>query len=48
MPESLKKSRILLVEDEQHLAFGIEFNLKRAGYEVVVEADGQRADQLLT
>lgn len=48
MPESLKKPRILLVEDEQHLAFGIEFNLKRAGYEVVVEMDGQRADNLLT
>ncbi len=37
-----------MVEDEQHLAFGIEFNLKRAGYEVMVESDGQRADKLLT
>ncbi len=48
MLETLKKPRILLVEDEQHLAFGIEFNLKRAGYEVVVEMDGQRADDRLT
>lgn len=48
MPDSLKKPRILLVEDEQHLAFGIEFNLKRAGYEVVVEMDGQSADRRLT
>lgn len=48
MVESIKKPRILLVEDEQHLAFGIEFNLKRAGYEVVVEMDGQSADRRLT
>lgn len=48
MADSLKKPRILLVEDEQHLAFGIEFNLKRAGYEVVVEVDGQSADRRLT
>lgn len=48
MPDTLKKPRILLVEDEQHLAFGIEFNLKRAGYEVVVEMDGQQADDRLT
>jgi DNA-binding response OmpR family regulator len=45
---SIKKPRILLVEDEQHLAFGIEFNLKRAGYEVVIESDGNSADQRLT
>ena len=44
----MKKSRILLVEDEQHLAFGIEFNLKRAGYEVQVVMDGREADELLT
>jgi len=48
MVPTLKKPRILLVEDEQHLAFGIEFNLKRAGYEVVVEMDGQSADRRLT
>ncbi len=48
MVPSFKKPRILLVEDEQHLAFGIEFNLKRAGYEVVVEMDGQSADRRLT
>lgn len=44
----MKKQRILLVEDEQHLAFGIEFNLKREGYEVQVVQDGVEADKLLT
>jgi DNA-binding response OmpR family regulator len=47
MSTPIKKPRILLVEDEQHLAFGIEFNLRRAGYEVVVEADGTKAHQRL-
>jgi len=44
----MKKPRILLVEDEQHLVFGIQFNLEREGYEVVVAADGNLADQILT
>lgn len=44
----MNKPRILLVEDEQNLAFGIEFNLKRAGYEVQVVMDGIEADKILT
>ena len=37
------KKRILLVEDEPHLAFNIEFNLQAEGYEVVSATDGQIA-----
>jgi DNA-binding response OmpR family regulator len=35
--------RILLVEDEEHLAAGIRFNLELDGYEVETIADGLRA-----
>ena len=35
--------RILVVEDEQHLAFGIKFNLEAEGYEVTTAADGPSA-----
>jgi DNA-binding response OmpR family regulator len=35
--------RILLVEDEDHLAAGIRFNLELDGYEVETIADGLRA-----
>jgi len=37
---------ILLVEDEEHLAFGIQFNLKEEGYQVTCVADGQSALEL--
>lgn len=36
-------SHILLVEDEEHLAKGIQFNLEAEGYDVTRAADGQRA-----
>jgi DNA-binding response OmpR family regulator len=36
-------ARLLIVEDEAHLATGIKFNLELEGYEVEVEADGSRA-----
>ena len=36
-------SHILLVEDEEHLATGIKFNLEAEGYEVTHAADGQSA-----
>lgn len=39
--------RILVVEDEAHLAEGIRFNLEQEGYEVVVEGDGRRAAERL-
>src|SRR5258705_5381804 len=36
-------SRILVVEDEQHIADGLRFNLEAEGHDVVVSADGERA-----
>ena len=36
-------TRILIVEDEEHLAFGIKFNLELEGYEVEVAGDGAKA-----
>jgi len=38
-----KKKRILLVEDETHLAKGLQFNLQKEGYDVVVAEDGEAA-----
>ena len=38
-----KSKKILLVEDEQHLAKGLAFNLKREGYDVTVADDGEQA-----
>ena len=35
--------RILVVEDEDHLAIGIKFNLEAEGFEVETAADGQSA-----
>ncbi|MGB6302315.1 MAG: response regulator transcription factor [Acidobacteriaceae bacterium] len=41
-------SRILIVEDEAHLAQGLLFNLQAEGHEAVVAADGETAvDRLL-
>ena len=36
-------ARILIVEDEEHLAVGIKFNLEAEGYEVEVAGDGAGA-----
>jgi len=36
-------SRILLVEDEQHLAEGLRFNLEAEGHQAVVASDGEQA-----
>jgi len=38
-----KTKKILLVEDEQHLAKGLMFNLKKEGYEVVLAGNGELA-----
>ncbi|MEX0669039.1 MAG: response regulator transcription factor [Pirellulales bacterium] len=38
---------ILVVEDEQHLAFGIKFNLEAEGYTVTAVGDGPAALDLL-
>ena len=37
------KERILLVEDEESLAVGLEYNLTEEGYEVTLAADGLQA-----
>jgi DNA-binding response OmpR family regulator len=40
-------SVVLIVEDEQHLADGLKFNLEAEGYEVETVADGETALELL-
>lgn len=40
--------RILVVEDEPHLAMGLRFNLEADGHEVSLAADGESALQRLT
>src|SRR3712207_6551539 len=40
-------TRILVVEDEQHLADGLRFNLEAEGYAVDVAANGEDALELL-
>jgi DNA-binding response OmpR family regulator len=43
-----KLSKILIVEDETHLADGLRFNLEAEGHEVDIDGDGQQAlDRLL-
>jgi len=41
-------SRILIVEDETHLAEGLRFNLEAEGYQVVVVDSGEGALELMT
>lgn len=41
-------SLVLIVEDEQHLADGLKFNLEAEGYEVEIAGDGETALGLLT
>jgi DNA-binding response OmpR family regulator len=40
-------SRILIVEDEQHIAEGLRFNLEADGHDATIAADGERALALL-
>jgi two-component system, OmpR family, alkaline phosphatase synthesis response regulator PhoP len=40
-------NRVLVVDDEQHIAEGLRFNLEAEGYEVVVAGTGERALELL-
>jgi len=40
-------ARILIVEDEAHLAQGLLFNLQAEGYDVVVRGDGESALEVL-
>ena len=41
-------TRILVVEDEEHLAEGLRWNLEAEGYEVAVAADGPSAVDVLS
>lgn len=41
-------NRVLIVEDEKHLADGLRFNLEAEGYEAQVVSDGETALELLT
>ena len=47
-PGTVASPRILVVEDEEHLADGIRFNLEAEGYEVDVVGDGTAALQQIT
>ncbi len=40
-------SVVLIVEDEQHLADGLKFNLEAEGYEVETASDGETAIEML-
>ena len=40
-------SRVLIVEDEQHLADGLRFNLEAEGHQTTIAGDGETALQLL-
>jgi two-component system alkaline phosphatase synthesis response regulator PhoP len=42
------RERILVVEDESHIADGLRFNLEAEGYEVVVASDGRQGADHLT
>jgi DNA-binding response OmpR family regulator len=43
----MSATRILVVEDEAHLAQGLLFNLRAEGYDVVLAADGEQCLSLL-
>lgn len=45
MSETVAKSKLLLVEDEPHIAFTLKLNLEVEGFEVVHAADGAQAVQ---
>jgi two-component system, OmpR family, alkaline phosphatase synthesis response regulator PhoP len=44
---STEKEHILIVEDEQHLAMGIQYNLLAEGYRVTVVGDGHSAMKII-
>lgn len=45
-PELAPRSKILLVEDEQSMAVGLEYNLTEEGYDVTIARDGAAALKL--
>ncbi len=46
-PTAATHRRILVVEDEEHLAVGIKYNLRAEGYEVETAGDGPAALELV-
>ena len=42
------RGRILIVEDDAHIAEGVQFNLEQEGYEIEVAGDGRTAVEMLT
>jgi DNA-binding response OmpR family regulator len=40
-------TRVLIVEDERHIADGLSFNLRAEGHEAVIAPDGEQALELL-
>jgi DNA-binding response OmpR family regulator len=47
MPRNSSAPRILVVEDDPELAFGLRLNLEIEGYTVAVEGDGSKASAIL-
>lgn len=45
--EQQDKAKILLVEDEENLAHGLEYNLTAEGYSVTLARDGKEAIKYL-
>jgi len=45
--DNIRKKRILVVEDEKHIAEGLRLNLSLQGYDVLVAPDGVKALQQL-
>jgi two-component system OmpR family response regulator len=43
LPDLTSRRHVLVVEDEEHLAIGIKYNLEAEGYRVTVVADGREA-----
>ena len=41
--EQFKDNKILLVEDEESLAIGLEYNLSEEGFDVTLAKDGKQA-----
>ena len=44
---AIKAVNILVVEDEQHLAHGIKYNLEAEGYRAITVEDGRKALAIL-
>jgi DNA-binding response OmpR family regulator len=48
MSETTSSTRLLVVDDEEHLAMGLKLNLELEGYEVVVATDAHEAERALS